>query len=530
MDIDFFKSKEMEMFLYFLPYFMKAILAFIIIFALYNRKIITDAFRKISKEAWVVLLLIMVIGGILRFFIIPHEQIIATDGEGWVELGIAIKEFGAHYFCAFASANNCLSFFYPTYPPGYPTLLSIVFIFFESVEKTAFYFSAFTGTLMIFLSFLFAYIWTKKEDVALIGALSFGFIPPILKFSGSVSMEFFALFFLFLTFISLKLFLEKKAKSTFLFFLFLLLYTSYLRPEMTFLILPMLVFFFVFKEFKTFFNEHRFFLISSFVLFFISLLPAFLMIYLGSQIWHDWSPSFLDTIIHFFTHLPQNLFFFINPLVNLLPFALIAIMGGVLSFLWEKRSFFVFAFFLLFYFGFYTAFEVGDFSHPQFVRYALVLYVPIFYFFIQGLIYCQEKIKNKNTKNLLTIILFLSLTINIIYSQSYVFQRETFHNPAKETLYKAKELIPRDAYMVASERKFVRPVIKRDFISIYELINGKNNKKIEGKRLFLFNPGKHLMGRPETREALYEQYDFSSLKTTDRIREDVGVYELIKKE
>ncbi len=524
-------GENLELFLHFLPHFMRAILLLILFFIFYNRKVIIGAFKGVSGRTWLILFLIIILGFSLRFFWINHEQIVATDGEGWVELGLAISDYGAHGFCGFTSGNDCHSLSYPTYPPGYPTLLSVVFIFFEATEKTAFYFSAFMGTLMIFLSFLFSYLWIKKENVALLGAFVFGLIPPILKFSGGVSMEFFAVFFLFLTLISFKLFLEKKSKSLFLLFLSLLLYTSYIRPETAFLPFVFLVIFAFQKEFKDFFSKNKKFFIYSIGSLLLFIIPAMVMIYMGAQIWHDWSPTITDTINHFLDHLPNNLFFFVDASLNLLVFTLFAIIGVSVSFLKEKREFFIFAFLFLFYFGYYTAFEVGLFL-DQFIRYTLILYVPLFFFFVQGITFFVERIKNKRSRVFCVFIFILLFVGNFVYTIPYILEEENFYNPAKDALYKAKEKIPEDAYMVAQERKFVRPIINRNFISIRNLTIQENYNQIKNKRLFLFNPDINLMGNSQQRAVLYKEYDFLLLKNIFRnnSKMEAGIYELVEKE
>lgn len=521
----------------FLPVFMKFLFLIFLVLLFYNRKSIFNAFKKINRKTWLILLLIVFVAFLLRFFWIPHYQIIGGDGRSLVELGMTISEYGVYGRCGFAS-DNCYNFSFFPYPPAYPVLLSVAFNFFEASERTAFNVNALLGTISVFFAFLFAYLYTKKENLALLGAFVFGLIPPLLKFSGGAVIEIFSVFFLLLIFVFFKIFLENKSKGLFLLFLSSLLIVTYIRPENIFLA-PFFLLIIAFEEnTKAFLDKEKVLFTLSLFIFFLFLIPALWLIHFGSNIvsFEGWAPTINETFGYFFSHIYQNFYFFLNPLVNSLVFFFLAVVGMITSFLKERREFFIFLSLFLVYFFLYSGFDVGVFrgAHQKF---SLILYVPLLFFFITGII-CFFNISERRRVGWLFVSIFLLLFIgSLVSTYPYIANppklRDSVSKIEEKSLVSAKK-IPRDAYIVSHDTYLTRPVINRKAVNLFTLV--KENHYFNNKKVFFFKDSFFCTMRFREEDVktgadfIYTNYELQPVETTSINNKDcIGIYKLIKK-
>ncbi len=519
--------RDFEIFYQFLPYFMVVLFSALLFLVFYNRKVIAEVFRSVEKKTWIKVLLLITFGALLRFSLIPHEQIVTADGENVVELGMSVNQYGKLIQCNYTSDKNCLSADFPTYPPAYPVVLSGVFNFFEKSERTAFSLSSVIGALMILLSFLLAYLWTKKENVALLGAFVFGLISPILKFSGSVSLELFLVFFFLLTLIFFEIFIEKKNKAMFLLFLFALLCTTYIRPEGVFLI----GIFFISALFRISIKElfkkiGKRFVITSLGLFFFLLIPSVIFANIGRGVYPDWNPSLTKTAGHFLDHYLYNLRFLFDYSINPLFFSISSFLGIYLVFLKEKKKFLFFFIPLLAYFTFYSSYESGIISGP-FIRYFLVLYVFFFFFFVRAIDYFFGIFRKKKVRMIGETMILLLFLGSFVLTNNYILKENDGEvEPVKEMLLQAKERIPSDAYVVSLGTE-ARVVINRNTISANIFICDGINKNFDGKKAFLFKT-ESLESSPSL-EKIKERYELNPVEVITYRGKEQGVYELVRK-
>lgn len=517
----------------FLPAFMKLLFLLFLVLLVYNRKIIWNAFKEIDKKTWLLLFLIVLTALVLRFFWIPHEQIVFYDGPNWVSQAFSIQEDNIYGLCEFVSGQSCHHYsFHAAWPPAYHTLLSVVFEVFGSSETVAFYFSSFLGTLSVFLVFLLSYLWTKKENVALISALVFSFLPVFLKFSGGVSLSLFSVFSLILTLIFFEIFLKNKEKSVFLLFLACLLCTIYIRAENIFFVPLFSLIFWLRGDFKFFWEKkNRSFFLISFLYFFLLLIPALFLIYIAKNMidYEGWNPSLIETANSFLNKSPGNLYFFINYLINPFLFVLFGALGMAFTFTKEKKAFFFFFLFFLFYFIVYTSFHDGFFS-GSLIRRSLPLYVPLLYFFAKGMLCFLDNIKEKFKKPAVFVFI-LVFTLSLIPTIPYIFEKEPI-KITRDLLVASENKIPEDAYFVSSSSAIVRSAIKRNVVILP--IFKQENEYFRDKEVFLFKDDIWWRRKndylQQFKDFIYENYDLDPIETAefDNVYK-FGVYRLVKK-
>ncbi len=466
--------------------FTKIFFVMIVLFFILNFKTIKKEFREIKKKTWIILFLILFVASLLRFFWIFHEYFEVDDGFNDLNIAYTIQKHNTHAMCFFVSGDSCKDFFYTTFwPPGYHLALSVVFNIFNPSQEVAFNFSAFLGILSVFLSFLLGYLWTKKEDIALIGAFAFSIIPIILKFSGTVSQNFFSLFIIFFVLFVFEIFLKNKRIEMFFLFLSVLLYAVYSRPENIFLI-PIFFFIFMMREnlFEFIKNNKKSFFISMIFLI-ILIIPIFALVYVNSVLFpqEGWSPSLKETFGYFLKYSLYNLWFFINPFINTFAFSLFVLVGLIFTALKEKKIFLSFFVFFTTFFVIYSSFDLGRFI-GSLTRFSLILYIPLFLFFIKGLYFLFSFFENesKEIKRILMVFMVFFLIYTTIPTIPFIFNRS---NDAKifDLMNSIKEKIPDDAYVISRNPSLTYGVTRKNTTNYVNFVN--NYSYFKNKNIFL---------------------------------------------
>lgn len=209
----------------------------LVIFLLFNLNNIKKQLSGISRETWVILIIIFLAGFALRnefYFFGTH-----TDGYSFIEPSKTILETGNYFYrCDAGEIGNCLSYSKHTSPPGASFLISLVFLGLGSINS--YYALALSGLLSSFsiiLVFMVAYLAFKKEKLALYSALIYSFIPQAIIWSGTGHMRPYGLFFVLISLMSYLVALKSGGKKTWLFVIFSTSFAAYILKM--FSILPL---------------------------------------------------------------------------------------------------------------------------------------------------------------------------------------------------------------------------------------------------------------------------------------------------
>lgn len=218
-----------------------------ILFALHyiNLNAIKQHFKGIKRKTWIILLIVLTLGTILRLFIFPLYHHMYIDEPWYLEAAKNINEKQKLLSCYYEFSGNPISInevcnVIPK-PPAWPLLLSILYRIFDLGNSIALFFSSILGSLAIGLIFIFAYLISKNENIALWSAFLLAFTPIYISWSNSAETNNPALFFVLSTAISLILFLETRQKQLLLLMSFLLALTILIRYENIILILLFLL-------------------------------------------------------------------------------------------------------------------------------------------------------------------------------------------------------------------------------------------------------------------------------------------------
>ena len=525
----------------FLPAFIKVLFFLLIVLLICNRKVIWNSFKEINKKTWLLLFLIILMALLLRFFWVPHGHTVFYDSYHVAASALTIQEDGIYAFCMFMSEEYCHEHSHPVWPPAFSVLVSIVFDVLGSPdfpELIAFRVNALLGTVSVFLVFLLSYLWTKKEDIALISAFSFSMLPLFLRFSGGASLEIFSVFFVILTLIFFEIFIKERGKGMFWLFLTSLLCTVYIRAENIFLVPIFLLFFVLIGDIKRFLEKkNRAFFIISFLCFILFLIPAIFFIYLVKNMLapQGWNPTIMETAGYFLENSKVNFYFFLQSSFNPFLLVFLGIMGVIFTFLKERRAFLSFAFFFFFYFVFYSSYEAGGFGRfggdfGDFgcsVRFSSILYVPLLYFLNKGIFYLLDR-AGVGFKKIALLVFLLVLAVNLTLTLPHIIPAKHSLTIISDLLVSSRDKIPEDAYFVSDHAMVIRSTINRKVVE-WHIFESKN-EYFKDKKIFLlkdlpwYNPD-----REDFRTFIHENYNLQPIETVLQHNYEYGVYALIKK-
>ncbi|MBL7101007.1 MAG: glycosyltransferase family 39 protein [Nanoarchaeota archaeon] len=188
---------------------LAALLAFCILIWV-NKKSIIAPFKKIKRRTWIILILVLLAGFMLRFFVVEHMHNLYYDELGYLDIAKHLAGEGEKCLCLHNIDGECLICNHSLKALGFTALLAAFIKIFGLNAGVAFNMVAFIGVISIAMMFFFTYLLFQKESIALFSALILAFHPLHVRWSGSVSPEIVSLFFITLTFICLLLYTKSK--------------------------------------------------------------------------------------------------------------------------------------------------------------------------------------------------------------------------------------------------------------------------------------------------------------------------------
>lgn len=405
--------------------FIKILFFGAVLFSLLFFRQIKDSCRLIDRKAWAVLLLITLGGFLLRCYIVPHTHH-AYDDE-YIHINVAENLSHSGKFYLTFQGDNLISQRYALvpWPPGYHSLLALVFSIFGDAESVAYVLSSVLGAACIPLMFFLAYLLFRDAFVSLFCALLLSFAPLHLKYSGATELGIASFFFILYASVCACFYYRSPNLKTLLLFLFSSVLALYMRPEnilFSAFLLPVAMRIPVRARCATG------------LLFLFLAIPCFLSIYFGVFVdraagWHEGVPFFISNSKAFFVN---NLGFWLSRFHPPL-FTLFAAAGGALLFR-DKSTRGVFLLFLGWFFFanlLYSFYYTGDFQvYPDSDRYALVPTIPVVLFAGFGLRHSLSwaLLKNKAVSVLVVCCVVASVIRPMGKGLERTFRRDIYHD------------------------------------------------------------------------------------------------------
>ncbi|MEM4268451.1 MAG: phospholipid carrier-dependent glycosyltransferase [Candidatus Woesearchaeota archaeon] len=184
-----------------IPYFV--ILTFIVLLWLVwlSWRDIADSLSRIKARTWLILAVIFFLALGIRLYFPLHRHIIYIDEPWYLEAGKDLL----------TTAQQ------GDYPKsiGWPFLISLFFGLFGVSNWVPIYLNIFLGAATVVPMFLFAYMITRREDLALAASFIFSLFPAHIIWSGSAETNISSVFFILCSaYFWLLFYTQKKAKKT----------------------------------------------------------------------------------------------------------------------------------------------------------------------------------------------------------------------------------------------------------------------------------------------------------------------------
>ena len=216
--------------------FMKFVLSACVVLFLLNIDKIIGIYKRINKKTWFSLFLVILVGFLIRMWFVPHIHHVYFDEFEHIDIAKNMMNSDEFAITMKGDGNNLEIGDLQFWPPGYHTILALVFSVFGSSESVAYNLSVVIGSLSILIIFLIAYLLFSNETISLYSAFLFSFIPVHLKYSGASELGITSLFFILLTLLSMFIYPRLKNIESLLLLALTSVYTSYIRPENAILI------------------------------------------------------------------------------------------------------------------------------------------------------------------------------------------------------------------------------------------------------------------------------------------------------
>ncbi|MFH1691157.1 MAG: DUF6541 family protein [Candidatus Omnitrophota bacterium] len=419
--------------------------------------------KNVSKKGWLLLLIIMCFGLILRVWLVPHMHHIYFDEFEHINIAENMMNYGKYFVTLEGGSGFYESYKFEFWPPGYHSLLAGTFFLFGSSTDVAFNFSAIMGGFSILVMFVAVFSLLGRQTIALYAAFLLSILPIHLKYSGSASPEITSLCFIIIGLIACLNHIRNPGQKSLNFAIISIAVIAYMRPENgLFVILLLLLLFFGGNFFAPRSNDQRFFqcpkntkicsnCFKALGLLFVLLVPYVVHIF-GIGIFVLPSPGWNQTLLEHLSAIKINAidnifyFFFDTYPVSV---TILAILGA--SHLYKKHRP-IFVYFIIWFFvtiAFFSLYHIGNFMfNPDSDRYALTPSIAIIIFAGFGL---YELIAIFNKKKIIIFLLFLSVLTDgyacLGFSLFRTFERDVYQE--YQFILKNQKIIPDDLYCIS---------------------------------------------------------------------------------
>jgi len=430
---------------------MKAILSMCAIFFLINFDGILNLFKEINKKTYLALLLIILLGFIVRMWFIPHIHHVYFDEFEHINIAENMMYHGKFFVTLKGTDEICEGYSrLQLWPPGYHTLLGLIFSIFGNSESVAYNLSVVIGSLSMLVIFLIVYLLFNNQSIALYSTFLFNLIPIHLKYSGASELGIASLFFMLLTILTSLIYLKFKNIKSLLLLTSIIAFTAYIRPENSILLL-LILFFVIIMDIKNFNRTKLYFHTILFIsLLFLLLIPYFLhIIYLGMFVLPPpgWDENLISRLVNLKKHLFGNLAFWFSN-YHPLSFTVTAIYGILCLVKKNKKVVLFFSIWFVAFLLLYSSYHIGNFLVSDTDRYTLNLYISLIIFSGVGI---YEFINLVNFKRIVLCLVIAYLLIDVVSPLRLGLNRTLSRDVYKEYQFilSNKERIAGDIYVIS---------------------------------------------------------------------------------
>ena len=192
-------------------FLLYGLLSIIIILIFYALPPLTRILKfELKNKSIVLLLIIFLIGFAIRILIMPQIHLMYIDEPLYIDQASNINRVHKPVSCIYENLDSKACYMPFQKAPGWPFLLSMLFLMSGISETAAFYLAIGLGSFCIILIFFVIYLLFSNARMALWGALLLSLSPLYIKWSNTTETNIPSLFFTLLTLLFFLAYLKEK--------------------------------------------------------------------------------------------------------------------------------------------------------------------------------------------------------------------------------------------------------------------------------------------------------------------------------
>ncbi len=463
-------------------YILLTLLVTIIALLIKNFSTIKKQFSGIRRNVWILLIVIVLAGLLLRAYYVPTTHKLFDDEYAYqlVSKNFALEQKLCENLPERkAMISECVR---PVWAPAWPFMMYISGMI-SADYFSPFYLNILIGSATTLIFFLISFLLTRKQYLSLLPAVMIAFLPTSLKFSSTVVSDISSLFFASCTFLLILIYLQAKKESLLLLVLVTALMTLQLKFE-NFIIVLGLVAFLLLNSKRPKFRKNP-------LLIFITILTVLVLIFHLSNTYFllntdrshlDWMHDEEQREEHFKPNLDRNIDFFFKDERFPLGTTIISLIGLYAGLRKKQKTTIVMLVIFAAYFILYTNHGMGHFTTSESDRYLLNMFIPMIVFFTYGLSFLSEKLRDKKSVRLLLFAVTIYLIISAFQEPEYYFDK-TAEQVEFDLARKAS--VEEGCIIFQDDISHALMVTGRDYYDISYLY--KNPERFEEKCLLLYD-------------------------------------------
>ncbi len=237
-----YPNEIVNVLIYLLPLSLAISFSTIVMLSLKNRRLFAERFGKIGKKTWLVLIVIILAGFLLRATT-PQTHRIYFDEDIFENIAQNILNSGRAILCNMGTPTSCDEYILNKQPNSYSFVLALTYAIFGVGEAPAFWLNILIGSATVLFVFFLSYMIFRNEKVSVYSSLIFALTPLHIIWSATAASEPLMVLSVVLTIITFMFYLESRKFSILLLFGALLVFTMQTRHETLLLTMPLAVLF-----------------------------------------------------------------------------------------------------------------------------------------------------------------------------------------------------------------------------------------------------------------------------------------------
>lgn len=505
-------------------YFLYSLFSITLGLIFYHTPIFINLIKKIPKRILLLLLTIFIFSLSLRIWVIPHRHQVFNDEFHFINVAQNIYYHGLYGSTVMGNKYTPEKIIFYNRPGGYPLLLSGFYCLLGESDETPFRMNSILGGLSIGILFLILFLLFKNLSIAAWGSFIASIHPLHLKYGASASSDQANFFFIAFSIFIYLLYIRQNKQSLFYLLGILLVFASYIKPENLFFILILLGFALLQRKENKKISLRLFFDWSYFII--CLSLPLIIQMNFIARAEKQNAQGAFWSFKYLAMHFQENLRYIFDYRYNLFAAIIFLIIGMLVCYKKNKKTFFILASWFVGSFIIYTGYFGGILYDRD--RYLLLTIIPFCILAGAGVCAFIDRCY-KNNKIVIACLIIMIFCIN-----AYLSTRTILEITSKRIAYKEYEFLKNEAvhlgdnYFIGIDPAFIVSGLNKKGIRPGDFLDTKLTTQKEAYLIRSIHWQDSLYGKYE--DLLKKSYDFTIVAQKDfREERSTTIFKLTKK-